>query len=42
MTKYMRSMNVAKRSETNFVKVVETFHGRLVVVLQLFEIDIYN
>jgi len=42
MTKSMRSTKLAKRSGTNFVKVIKTLHGRLVVVLQLFEIEIYN
>ena len=35
------SMVLTKTSKTNFVKAVETLHGRLVVVV-VFEIDIYN
>ena len=41
-TKSVRNMKIAKISGTNFLKVVDTLHGRLVLVLQLFEIDIYN
>ena len=42
MTKSMISTVLAKKSGTNFVKAIETLHRRLVVVLQLFQIDIYN
>ena len=38
----MRSTISTKRSGTNFAKAVETLHGRLVMVLQLFQINIYN